>query len=270
MSAALYKQMLKVKGRGFLNYALGSAFYMLMMFWLYPGIARNAESIDSLVASMPEGVGNALGLVNFSGSAEAFISGEYYGLILVLLLAIVCVQLSTQLMARLVDRGAMVYLLSTPTTRTAVAATQAAVLVTGLFIIAAATTLAGIAGNAWLLRGEYPFDTGKFIQLNVSAFFLFFAVAGICFLISSVFDDEKKASGVSGTIVFLFFSLDLIGKIGDRTEWLRDLSLFALYRPEDIIGGTAELAVRLPALAGVGLIAFGLAVPLFRRRDLPL
>ncbi|WP_276351800.1 ABC transporter permease subunit [Cohnella caldifontis] len=270
MNAALYKQMLKVKLKGFLNFAFGSAFYILLMFWLYPGIARNAKSIDELVRSMPESVGKAFGLANFNGSAEAFISGEYYGLILVLLLAIVCVQLSTQLMAKLVDQGSMAYLLSTPTTRAKVALTQAAVLVTGLFLIMGVTTLAGIAGNGWLLRGDYVFHTGKFLQLNASAFLLFFAAAGITFLVSSLCNDEKRAAGISGTIVFLFFSLDLIGKISDKTDWLRDFSLFSLYRPDEIIGGSANLAVNLPILAAVGLIAFGLAVMLFRRRDLPL
>ncbi|MGV7643050.1 hypothetical protein PJN11_28995, partial [Mycobacterium kansasii] len=86
------------------------------MFWLYPSIAKNTGAIDDLVASMPEGVGKAFGLNGF-GTAEAFISGEYYGLILVLILAIVCVQLTTQLMAKLVDQGSMGYLLSAPTTR---------------------------------------------------------------------------------------------------------------------------------------------------------
>lgn len=61
---------------GFMNYALGSAFYIILMFWLYPGIAQNSKAIDELVKSMPEGVGKAFGLNGFS-SAEAFISGEY-------------------------------------------------------------------------------------------------------------------------------------------------------------------------------------------------
>jgi len=103
MNATLYKQMMKVNMKGFMNYAFGSAFYILLMFWLYPGIAKNAGAIDELVQSMPQGVGKALGLNGF-GSAEAFISGEYYGLILVLILSILCVQVSTQLMAKLVIR----------------------------------------------------------------------------------------------------------------------------------------------------------------------
>lgn len=269
MNIVLYKQMLKVYMKSFTNYAVGSAFYILLMFWLYPGIAKNTGAIDQLVNSMPEGVGRAFGLSGF-GTAESFISGEYYGLILILLLAIVCVQLSTQLMAKLVDQGGMAYLLSTPTTRAKVALTQAAVLTTGLFLILAVTTLAGFAGSAWFLRGDYPLDASRFTVLNAGAFLLFFAIGGIAFLVSALSNDEKKAAGLSGLITFGFFSLDLVGKFSEDLEWLRYFTIFTLYKPSEIINGTVDLSFSFSVLAAVGLLAFALAVARFRRRDLPL
>ncbi|WP_307393641.1 ABC transporter permease subunit [Paenibacillus anaericanus] len=269
MNATLYKQMMKVNMKSFMNYAFGSAFYIILMFWLYPSIASNSSAIDQLVESMPEGVGKAFGLNGF-GSAEAFISGEYYGLILVLILAIVCVQLSTQLMAKLVDQGSMSYLLTTPTTRGKVAFTQASVLTTGLFLIMAVTTIAGFVGNAWFLGKGYEFDTTKFIEMNVSAFLLFFAIGGITFLVSSLSNDEKKARGISGMITFGFFSLDLLGKLSDKIQWMRNISIFSLYKPSEIISGNVNMVVISIILSAIGLISFGLAIVLFRKRDLPL
>jgi len=268
MNATLYKQMMKVNMKGFMNYAFGSAFYILLMFWLYPGIAKNAGAIDELVQSMPQGVGKALGLNGF-GSAEAFISGEYYGLILVLILSILCVQVSTQLMAKLVDQGSMAYLLSTPTTRGKVAFTQAAVLTTGLFLIMAITTFAGFAGNAWFLGADYAFDTSTFIQMNAAAFLLFFAVGGVSFLVSALSNDEKKALGISGLITFGFFSLDLLGKISDNIDWMRSISIFSLYQPGEIVNGKDMLTSSI-ILAVIGMVTFALAIVLFRKRDLPL
>jgi ABC-2 type transport system permease protein len=66
MKATLYKQMLKVNMKGFMNYAFGSAFYILLMFWLYPALGKNTKAIDELVKSMPEGVGRAFGLAKQS------------------------------------------------------------------------------------------------------------------------------------------------------------------------------------------------------------
>lgn len=269
MNTTLYRQMMKVNLKGFINYALGSAFYILLMFWLYPGMAKNTEALDELVKAMPEGVGRAFGLNGF-GSAEAFISGEYYGLILVLILSVVCVQLSTRLMAKLVDQGSMAYLLSCPTTRGKVAFTQASVLATGLVLIMGVTTIAGFAGNAWFLGGDYEFNTARFIQMNAAAFLLFFAVGGISFLVSSLCNDEKRASGVSGLITFGFFSLDLLGKLSTSIEWMKYATIFSLYKPGDIINGTGGLAAPLLTLLAIGLASFALGIALFRRRDLPL
>ncbi|OAB40649.1 permease [Paenibacillus macquariensis subsp. defensor] len=269
MNVTLYKQMMKVYMKSFMNYAFGSAFYIILMFWLYPSIANNTKAIDELVASMPEGVGKAFGLNGF-GSAEAFISGEYYGLILVLILAIVCVQLSTQLMAKLVDQGSMAYLLSTPTTRGKVAFTQASVLTTGLFLIMAVTSIAGFAGNAWFLGDQYEFDTSRFIQMNTAAFLLFFALGGICFLVSALSNDEKKALSISGMITFGFFSLDLLGKISEKIEWMKYISIFTLYKPGEIVNGQGNWVVTSITLSLIGLASFSLAIVLFRKRDLPL
>ncbi len=269
MNAVLYKQMVKVNLQGFMNFAIGSAFYILLMFWLYPGIAQNAGAIDQLVASMPEGVGRAFGLSGF-GSAEAFISAEYYGLILLLILAVMCVQLSTQLMAKLVDQGSMAYLLSTPTTRGKVAFTQAAVMTTGLLLIMALTTIAGFIGKAWFLGGEYEFHIDRYVQLNVMVFLLFFAVGGITFLVSTLANDEKKARGISGLIVFLFFSMDLLGKFSEQIDWIRRATLFSLYDPGAIVRGGADLTWPVVVLATVGVVTYGLSIVLFRRRDLPL
>jgi len=269
MNVTLYMQMMRLNMKGFMNYAFGSAFYILLMFWLYPGIAQNSKAIDDLVKAMPEGIGRAFGLNGF-GTAEAFISGEYYGLILVLILAIVCVQLSTQLMARLVDQGSMAYLLATPTTRGKVAFTQAAVLTTGLLLILGVTTIAGFAGNAWFLGEGYDFHPAKFAAMNAAAFLLFFAVGGIAFLVSALSNDAKKATGISGLITFGFFSLDLIGKFSDNLDWMRSITIFTLYKPGEIINGNAEIAVPFLLLGAIGVVSFSLAIALFRKRDLPL
>lgn len=270
MNISLYKQMMKVNLRGMMNYAFGSAFYILLMFWLYPSIAKNTEAINEMIRSMPEGVEKAFNLQSGFDSAEGFISGEYYGLILVIILAIYCILGSTQLMAKLVSQGSMAYLLSTPTTRRKVAFTQASVLITGLFLIMAITTGSGFLGDVLFLNGEYGFDPTKFLQMNLAAFLLFFAVGGISFLISAVVNDEKQALGLSGAVTFGFFTLDLLGKLSERIAWLRNISIFSLYRPSEIVSGDVVLGQAAIILSMIGLVCFAIGIEQFRRRDLPL
>jgi len=266
---ALYKQMMKINAKGMLNYALGSAFYIILLTWLYPTITTNAN-LDEIFKSMPEAVKNMFGMQAGFGTYEAFISGEYYGLMYLIILAVFSVALATKLIAKLVDQGSMAYLLSTPTTRVKVAITQASVLVTGLLLITIVTTFAGFLGHAWFLDESSAIQTSRFIRLNIVAFLLFFAISGIAFLVSSLSNDEKKAMGISGMITFLFFSLDLIGKLSDKLSWLRNFSIFSLFRPSAIVNGQVNFSGVTIILLAIGFAGFTTGVVAFKKRDLPL
>ncbi|MBD3917234.1 ABC transporter permease subunit [Paenibacillus sp. PR3] len=270
MNAPLFKQMMRTNMKGISNYAFGSAFYILLMFWLYPGMAANTDALNDLLKSMPEGVVNAFNIQGGFGSMEAFISGEYYGLILPILLSIFSLMVSIALLARLVDQGSMAYLLSTPTTRRHVATTQAAVVAVGLLIIMLVTTASGFLGNAWFIGDKFEFDGSRFIRLNLVAWMLFTAVGGISFLISAVMNDEKKALGTSGTIVFGMFGLDMIAKVSDSVEWLKYVSIFSLYRPGAIAAGGGDPVVASVVLLLIGLACYVGGIIAFSRRDLPL
>ncbi|OCT11851.1 permease [Paenibacillus pectinilyticus] len=270
MNSALYKHMMSIHLKGMMNYAFGSAFYILLMFWLFPSFASNNTALDDLLKNLPAGLTNAFNLGSGFGSVEAFISGEYYGLLLVLILSIFCILFTTQLMAKLVDQGAMAYLLVVPTTRSKVAFTQSAVFVTGLFLIIMVTTLCGFAGYALFIGDLSNFHGDAYIQMNIAAFLLFFAVGGIAFLVSSLANDEKKALGISAVLTFGFFSLDFLGKLSDQIHWLRKLSYFSLYDPSGVIGGKVDLAFPWVLLALIGFVTYASAIVLFRKRDLPL
>ncbi|GIO70241.1 ABC transporter permease subunit [Paenibacillus cookii] len=270
MNAALYGQMLKNHLRTMTSYAFGSAFYILLMFWVYPSMATQTENLNTLIAAMPEGVSKAFSLENGFGSVESFISGEYYGLLFVLILSIFSITTSTQLMARLVDQGSMAYLLAAPTTRIKVAHTQAVVLLTGLFIISLVTTLAGYGGYALFIGDVGELDSGRFLLLNLGAFLLFFAVCGISFLVSAVANDEKRARGISGFIVFGFFSLNLAGKISDKLSWMQHVSLFSLFDTADIVNGTVHWTPVVLILLAVGFAGFAAGIVWFRKRNLLL
>ncbi|MCJ8010517.1 ABC transporter permease [Paenibacillus sp. KQZ6P-2] len=270
MNMPLYGQMMKNHLRTMSSYAFGSAFYILLMFWIYPSMQTQSESLNALLASMPEGLSKAFGFENGFGSIDAFISGEYYGLLFILILSIFSIMTSTQLMARLVDQGSMAYLLSAPTTRVKVAFTQAIVLLTGLVVITAITTLAGYAGYAWFIGDLNDFNSNSFLLLNVGAFLLFFAVCGISFLISAVSNDEKRALGASGVVVFGFFSLNLVGKISDKLSWMQHISLFSLFDPAGIVKGTVDWMPVVIILLAVGLAGFAAGIILFRKRSLLL
>ncbi|HET7616623.1 MAG TPA: ABC transporter permease subunit, partial [Bacillales bacterium] len=232
MNFSLFRSMLKTNIRMFFGYAFGSAVYLLLCIWIYPMIA-DADILNQMLEKMPENFLGAFGLEKGIQGLNGFLAGEYYGLIFVLILMIYCVLTATQLIARLVDRGSMAYLLATPASRTRVAFTQAALLVFGLALAAGFTVVAGMLGASWLIDGS-AFDAAGFLKINLIGFLLFFMISGYAFLFSCLFNDEKQALGVSGVFTVLFFMANLAANITDKLDWLHRFTPFATFQPSDI------------------------------------
>ena len=114
------------------------------------------------------------------------------------------------------------------------------------------------------------FHGAAYLRMNLAAFLLFFAVGGIAFLVSSLPMTRRKRLGISAVLTFGFFSLDFLGKLSEKIDWLRNLTYFSLYDPSGIIGGQAETALALAAIGCDWLGTFAAGIALFRKRDLPL
>ncbi|APH05756.1 ABC transporter permease subunit [Bacillus weihaiensis] len=269
MNLSLYKQMMKSNLHLFLSFGIGSAIYVALMTSLFPMIAENTEEIDEFIKLFPESLKQGLGLESL-GSYGQFISAEYFGLLFPIILGVFCVMVTTQLLAKLVDQGSMAYLLSTRVTRSQVALTQAVVFISGLILIMLFTFLGGLGAGKLLLDDQYQIGIELFFQLNIVGFLLFFAVGGYSFFISSLVNDQKLALGLSGGLTFLFFGLDMIGKLSTEFEWIRKISLFSLYEPNKIAGGDLGIIGSSITLFLIGVLTFVGAVLVFKRRNLPL
>src|SRR5699024_1235273 len=77
-----------------------------------PMISDNIEKIEDVMNIVPEALLRALDMESIS-SYEQFISAEYYGLFYLFILSAFVIIISINLLAKLVDRGSMAYLLST-------------------------------------------------------------------------------------------------------------------------------------------------------------
>ncbi len=117
-------------------------------------------------------LGYSLGVTHLSG----FLAGEFYSLVYLVILAIYAVFTGTKLMAHLVDNGFMGCLLATPVSRRRVACTQALVLLSGVCLIAAATTAGGLLG-AHRFAPRARIAAGPFVEMNLVGMLVFTVVA---------------------------------------------------------------------------------------------
>lgn len=269
MNGALYIQMMKSNLKTFLGFGLGSAIYVTLMTLVFPLLNDNMEEFDKLIKIFPETLLRALGLESLSNYGQ-FISAEYYGLFYLLILGVFSVMSAIQLIARLVDRGSMAYLLSTRVSRIQIITTQILVFVSGLIIIHLLTFVGGYIAAEFLIDIDSNIAFDQFFYINFVGFLLFFAIGGYSLLISSMFNDEKNAFALAGSITFLFYGLNMVGKIVTDIDWIRNFTPFSLYEPGKIASGEADILMDSMILGSIGLISCIIALFIFKRRNLPL
>src|SRR5699024_10424754 len=142
------KQMMKINMKIFLGFGIGSAAYVTLMTVIFPMISDNIEKIEDVMNIVPEALLRALDMESIS-SYEKFIYAEYYVFFYLFILCVFFILsafviiISINLLAKLVDRGSMAYLLSTRVSRVQIVITQITVLISGLFIVHLITFLAG-------------------------------------------------------------------------------------------------------------------------------
>lgn len=269
MNGSLYLQMMKAHSKMFFSFGIASAAYVALMTSVFPMIEDNMEEIDGLIDIFPDALLRALGLESFSNYGQ-FISAEYYGLFYLLILGVFSVMIAIHLLVRHVDRGSMAYLLSTRVSRTQIAVTQIIVLISGLFIIHLLTFGSGYLAGELVIDTENAIAFSEFFKINFVGFLLFFAVGGYSLLISSLFNDEKIAFAVAGGLTFLFYGMDMIGKIVTDIDWIRNFTLFSLYEPGRIASHDTTILIPSLILLGIGSITCIATVLIFRKRNLSL
>lgn len=143
MSFTLFKATAKSNWLIFLIFFAILLMYMTVMVGMY-----DPDSIDAMnqfVESMPQGMMEAFGYGDTATSLATFMALYYYGFIIIIFPLIYCIILSNRLVAVLVDRGSMAYLLATPNTRVKIITTLAFYMAASITLLLIINTGIGLA-----------------------------------------------------------------------------------------------------------------------------
>jgi ABC-2 type transport system permease protein len=253
------------------NYIVFLIIVCVLMIYL-PTIASmyNPEaqkSLDDIMAMMPKQLILAMGLTGDMGTLLKFIATYFYGFLILLLPMIYSIIVANRSISSHVDKGSMAYLLSTPNTRLKIAVTQAAYLLTSITVILGFVTAVGIAISQVMFPGEL--DIKGFLVLNFGALLLYFALTGIGFFASCIFNDTKNSLMIGAGFPVAFLLLQMISDVGDKTDFLKYFSLYTLFDPAKITSGEGY-AVSFVVLAAIAVVMYTAGILAFRKRDLPL
>jgi ABC-2 type transport system permease protein len=137
--------------------------------------------------------------------------------------------------------------------------------------------------NQARMEARLRVEPWKFLPGLIAVGGLIFAICGLTLWLSSCSRYRWRVLALAITGVLLMFLANLLGQMWDDVAWLRPLSIFYYYQPQQMIlsndwcvslpewnGGQPLVRVPMPVvLYGVGALGYVLALWTLQRRDLP-
>lgn len=239
--------------------------YLPIIIGMYDPVTQ--KSLNDMLEMMPAALISALGFSGASASLIGFVSTYYYGFLIFLVPMIYTIVVCNRSIVSHVDKGSMAYILSTPNTRQRIIRTQAMFILASVTLMIGIVTLAGIAISEIQFPGQM--DIRGFFMINLGVLLLYYALTGIGFFASSLFNDTKNSLGIGAGLPVAFLLFNMISNVGEATRFFRYISLFTLFDTDQIISGEGFL-LSFIVLGIIAAVMYGMAFYVFSRRDLPL
>lgn len=231
--------------------------------------------LDGLPDAVADGI-REIGSMDMYGLIVGSIFFKMAGLLLPIIYIIMA---SNNLIAGQVDTGSMAYVLSTSTKREEVTFTQGVYLVGSLLLMFICTAITSCICFA-IADVETSLTYAKLILINLDAFAVMLAIAGINYCTSCFFDRSKKAMSLGGGLSMFFLVATMLGLFGShvipsviRIEALNNfnyVTIISLFDVVSILDGSHAWIYKFAILVVIGLVGFTAGHIKFKKKDLPL
>jgi ABC-2 type transport system permease protein len=196
-----------------------------------------------------------------------FLSNQYFGMFALIFSMIYLIIVGNRLIAGQVDKGNMAYNLSTPVTRTQVTSTYALFLAGSLAMMFA--LIAGIGVGVAAITQPGVLDNAAFLRLTLGEYLLQFAISGIVFCASCIFNRSSHSLSFGAGLPILFFATNLLTGMSKDLDFLKYFSLITLLDTDSIISGEGY-AIKFIILTIVAIVLYIIGIKVFKEKDLPL
>jgi ABC-2 type transport system permease protein len=257
MLGSVFAKTLVEQRRALTWWAMGLVAACLLTTAFYPSIHENAASFERLLDSLPEGLRRAFG-EDFASPA-GYLQARLFSIFAPVLFLIFAIGAGSRAIAGEEEHKTLDLLLSTPVPRRRVLLDKA-------FAMLAATVGLGVVLALAIALSGPPFEIAVSTANIVAA-------VGDCVLLSIALavgagtGRRSVAIGLTAGIAAGSYLIDVLALSVDGLGWLQRLSPFFFYRESDPIAHGLDPwdAVVLSAIA---IVATGIAVAAFDRRDL--
>ncbi|MGL4361698.1 MAG: ABC transporter permease subunit [Cellulosilyticaceae bacterium] len=210
---------------------------------------------------------SAMGFTLVDSSLTGFLASYYYGFLMLAFPLIYYIITANKIVAGLVERGAMAYVLSTPTSRKKVVVTQAVFLMTSVTVLIGFITLLGIG----FCEVQFPglLDIQAFLLLNFGLLLLHFAISGICFFASCVFNESRTSLLLGAGLPVMFLLIQMLANAGEKLSSLKYFTIYTLFNANNLIQ-MKNCSIQLIVLFVVGAVLYSAGIMIFDKKDLPI
>lgn len=263
INAALYKRELKGCVKLLIIFCAIITLYVSIIIGMYD--PEMMAMLDGFVEVMPE-IMAAVGMSAGASSLLHFMISYLYGFILLIFPMVFCILRANGLITKYVDSGSMVSLVAAPVKRRAVVFTQMQVLVSGILILIAYSTIVELICAAYGFPGEL--DVLKLLALNSGLLCLHLFIGSVCFLASCVFSDTKYSIAFGAGIPAGMYVVQMLANVGGTAEKAKYFTFFTLFNPNGIIAGERSAVVGATVLFTGAILLYALGIIVFDRKDL--
>lgn len=244
--------------------AILAMYTTIIIFMFDPEMAEMLVEYQEL---MP-GIMAAVGMTGATGSLIAFINTYLYGFIMLVIPMIFEIIIIYKFVMKYVDNGSMASLLSTPNTRRKIILTQLVSCILWIALIVVITTVIGIVSCNSMFPGDL--EVNSYIKLNISVFFLHFALSGIAFFAACLFNEAKNYFTFGAGISIVFYLLNMLANMGGNLKNLKYATIFTLFPGDKIVQGASGIIGPNIILALIGGVLYLLGVITFMKKDLSI
>ncbi len=227
---------------------------------------EQAAGLDEMLKLMPEAIVKAMSFQITGSSLVSFISGYMYGFLMFLFPMILSIIINHRLIASMVDKGSMAYLIATPNSRVKIALTQS------FFSILSITAMFAVSTAFTIIAAEIMFegymDIGKYLLLNLYTLTMYFAIGSIGFFASCIADDTRTSLGIGAGLPVGFFVLRMLGNAGEKLSLAGKLSIYYFFDPDKAISGDSFYITGMIVFLLIAIVLYSLSVLIFKRKNL--
>jgi ABC-2 type transport system permease protein len=245
-------------------YGGGLIVYSVLMISIYPMFQDMMADFDTLIDQYPEAVLRAFGFEGDLSTYAAFIGVEFINVIWPMIVAIYVIMAGTATVAQEIERGTADLWLSVPEDRWRLLLSKTVALVVGLVALVMITV--GAIGIGGLIVGE-PISLLGFVAAILIMTSYPFAILGYSVLLSALFSERGKAAGIAAALTLLGYLAWLIAGLTERFDWMKYMSPFTAYKPQQALQGSGIPYLEILVLILLGIAGTTAALLIFQRRD---